>query len=709
MIDKLVKAVCPNFPNDRTVRETGDRVAWYMIGGNPPVLYVPYFNYMKTNTLELDRFAEAVNAFAKADIDSKEYDWNNLHLYAFSGDSCAEKMIELLELIKGKEVAVDIETRRIAYEDNKLLSIGFAIDDCTCWAFYNIPIEGTNCAKHDSGATYNALCALLSDPTVTYIWHNGKFDVNRLKYLCNIDARVDEDTMLKHYACINEKRGTHGLKDLGQLYLQAPAWDDELDKIKREWCRIHKKKLADFMYDDIPTEILIPYMQRDCIATYRLHKKFTALAREGSDFTYRMLIKASKVYGQMELNGVQVDMNYLEDFEFDLDIAITQAQEHLDKVAEKLWNPLEYVSDTGAKSFPIKFNMKSPAQLKWMLTKVLNCPVDSTNAATLDELALQCENGMIQNPEAKEFIEAIGSVRKNNKYMDTYVQGIRNVLCRDFRIRCSYNLHGTETGRLSCSDPNMQNIPRDKAVKNIFVSKPGYRLLQLDYSQAELRVLALLSDDEYMIKAYQEGRDFHDAVAESMFGPNFDKEQRVLAKTINFGIAYGRGPGSIAQTFNKTMAEAREIINRWYRPMPKVKQWMETQRKKPILGEPCTSLLGRERHFVVTNEKLNHIQNDYVNTPIQSLASDFTMLSLIQIHEWIEENNIDARIVITVHDSIVLEVIDDDEVVDKVAQKCLDIMSATPSKYIEDCKVPFKADAEIGYAWGALEEWVTKH
>lgn len=452
-IDQLVKAVCPTFPTDRKVKETGDRVVWYMIGGEPPVLYVPHFNYMKVSPMELDRFAEAVNAFAVADMSSREYDWENLNLYAFSGNGCADKMKELLEIIKGKEVAVDIETRRIEYEDNKLLSIGFAIDESTCWAFYNIPIAGTNCTLPKDGATFSALCELLDDPTVTYIWHNGKFDVNRLKYLCNINARVDEDTMLKHYACINEKRGTHGLKDLGQLYLQAPAWDDELDKMKREWCRIHKKKLADFMYDDIPTEVLIPYMQRDCIATYRLHKKFATLAREGSDFTYRMLIKASKVYGQMELNGVKVSRDYLDDFEFDLDIAISEAQTCLDKVAEKIWNPMEYVSDTGAKSFPTKFNMKSPAQLKWMLTKVLNCPIDSTNAATMDELLLQCESGAIKNPEAKEFIEAVGYVRKYNKYMDTYVQGIRNVLCSDFRIRCSYNLHGTETGRLSCSDP----------------------------------------------------------------------------------------------------------------------------------------------------------------------------------------------------------------------------------------------------------------
>lgn len=156
------------------------------------------------------------------------------------------------------------------------------------------------------------------------------------------------------------------------------------------------------------------------------------------------------------------------------------------------------------------------------------------------------------------------------------------------------------------------------------------------------------------------------------------------------------------------MGEARAIIDKWYKPMPNVKKWMEVQRKKPILGEPCVTRFGRERHFVVTNDKLNHIQNDYVNTPIQSLASDFTMLSLIQIHNWIQKENIDAKIVITVHDSIVLEVIDDQEIIDKVAKKCKRIMADTPFKYVPECTVPFKADAEVGYSWGALEEWVAE-
>ena len=167
-----------------------------------------------------------------------------------------------------------------------------------------------------------------------------------------------------------------------------------------------------------------------------------------------------------------------------------------------------------------------------MLTTVLGYPVPSTDAQTIEELTDEVEAGVITDPRARDFLSAIASVRKNSKYMDTYVQGLRDVVCKDMRIRGTFNLHGTETGRLSSSDPNMQNIPRDKRIKNLLVATPGYKLVQLDYSQAELRVLAMLSRDPWLINVYREGKDLHDAVATDMFGPDFTKEQRVMAKTM---------------------------------------------------------------------------------------------------------------------------------------------------------------------------------
>lgn len=708
----VIKAIAPNMPSDRTVRETRDVVSWYKVIWSTKTLMVPPLVFLKSHTNELERFSESVQAFAVMSFDDPVYKWGEDYLNLT--EACGTDIIEALEKLpslakqSNGKIACDIETRRVEWEDNMLLSIGFAYDAFSCLAIHNIPIIG---AKNDSGehnqAVWNALQKLFAREDITFIWHNGKFDCGRLKYLCNIDARVDEDTMLQHFCCINEKQGTHGLKELGQLYLQAPAWDDELDELKRSWCRQNKVPLKEFMYDSIPTGTLIPYMQRDCIATYRLNDKFYELARQDSQFIYRQLCRASNVYCQVELNGQMIDVDYLEELEAKLDKMVAQAQKRLDVVIGKYWNPELYAAATGAKIKPgMQFSPKSPKQLKWMLGEVMGHPVPSTNAITLQLLMDEIDSlGDNASSDAREFMESILEVRKYNKYLETYVLGIRDVLCTDNRVRGTFNLHGTETGRLSSSNPNVQNIPRNKMIKNLIVAAPGSCLLQLDYSQAELRVLAMLSGDPALIDIYVQGKDLHDAVCDMMFGEGShkDKELRVLAKTINFGIAYGRGAGSIAQKFHMSMREAQGIIDKWFAPMPKVKEFINNRRRMATKGEPCITLFGRERHFVITDEELNHIQNEYINTPIQGTASDFTLLSLMDIQDYLNEYwDGHARIISTVHDSIILEVEDKPEYIKEIAAKCIDIMANTPLKYVPDCPVPFVADAEIGYKWGEL-------
>lgn len=714
-MERIVKAIAPNMPEDRHVKQSRDVMTWYKIIFATKTLMVPPVNIIKTNMRELERFSEAVKSFETMSFGSPIYKWGDkdLVLTEATGDAIMEALLELPDKARqyGGLMAVDIETRRVEWEDNMLLSIGFAYGPNHCLAVHNIPLIG---AKHDDtchwdhdGDLLRVFNTVLGQKDIQYIWHNGKFDVGRLKYLVGMDARVDHDTMLQHFVCINEKQGTHGLKELGQIYLQAPAWDDELDKIKREWCRQRKVPLKEFMYDYIPTETLIPYMQRDCIATYRLHHVFNKLARPGSEFIYKQLCRASTAYGAIELAGQKIDVEYLEELEADLDKLVVKSQKRLDAVSGKYWDPMLYAAATGAKVKPgMEFSPKSPKQLKWMLGEVMGHPVPATDATTMQTLMDELDAmGAEADPDAKEFMESILDVRKYSKYLETYVLGIRDVLCRDERVRCTFNLHGTETGRLSSSNPNMQNIPRNKMIKNLIVASPGTCLLQLDYSQAELRVLAMLSGDPALIEIYVSGRDLHDAVADMMFGPNGhkDKELRNLAKTINFGIAYGRGAGSIATKFKKSMREAQDIIDKWFKPMPKVKEFINNRRRMAIRGEPCVTIFGRERHFVIIDAEMNHIQNEYINTPIQGTASDFTMLSLLNIYDYLEANWKDrARLVSTVHDSIILEVEDKPELLKEIGNACVDIMAKTPLEYVPDCPVPFVADAEIGYKWGEM-------
>lgn len=692
MLNSLVKSISPNFPSDRAVKSSHDESLWFTVPAGTKTLYVPPIKLLRTSMTHLNKFIESVSAFEHRNFSNEFlYSWDNLNTKTFRGDECLKGIREL----KGcKIVACDIETKDTTWEGNALLAIGIAVSEDTSYAFHDIPEK-----------LYPAFDTFFSQDDVEFIWQNGKFDCGRLKYLCNINAHVSQDVMLMHYVGINETKGTHGLKDMGSIYLGAPKWEDELQKYKRTYCREHKIKISDFTYDMFPPEVLIPYLHYDCVATFRLYQVFKKLMRPDANFIYGKLIEASNAYMEVELNGMRIDTEYLEDLEYSMETQLDKATRALAEVASRVWDPVKYSKDTGAKSAKpdSKFNVKSPKQLKWMLETLVGYPLPSTDAATIEGLLNDVQKGIITDKNAVEFLNVIGDVRKLSKYMDTYIQGFRESLCKDMRIRGTFNLHGTETGRLSSSNPNMQNIPRDKTIKNLIACAPGYRLVQLDYSQAELRVLALLSGDPWLTAVYQDDKDLHDAVALDMFGEGFDKEQRVMAKTINFGIAYGRGPGSIAQTFGKTVAEARGIINKWYRPMPKVKEYIENRRRMATAGEKCSTIFGRERHFIVMNDNINHIQNDYINTPIQSVASDLTMFSLISIDNYRKESKLDFKIVASVHDSIVLEVKDDPEVLRKVAQKCKEIMQDTPAQFIENLQVPFKADAESGYAYGSLE------
>lgn len=332
-----------------------------------------------------------------------------------------------------------------------------------------------------------------------------------------------------------------------------------------------------------------------------------------------------------------------------------------------------------------------------MLETATGTKLVSTDKDALEELA-------IKFPKL-EVLQALGKLRKHNKYLDTYVISMRESICKDGRIRCSFNLQGTETGRLSSSGPNMHNIPRNKRIKNMFVASEGYKFVQLDYSQAELRVLAYLSGDEFLTQVYLDDEDLHNAVALKMFGPGFTKEQRVWAKTINFGIAYGRGPGSLCQVFGIDMSAAKKLISDWYKPMPGVKAWIDKTRNEPLKGIVTPTIFGRERNYIITNENRNSISNQAANFPIQSIASDMTVMSLCDIQDIIVERGWQGkvRIVNTVHDSIVIEVLDDHHLLLEVMQIGKDIMSKQADK-LPGCRVPFKADAEIGDSWGALED-----
>ena len=679
----IVEAICPNLPPEKKVHVTMNMERWFKVVND--ALNIPPENVLRGNFILLDKLIEVLHAFESGQPQQGYWDDSKVE-----GDVCdeIEDCLEAISMLGTyKVLSVDIESRNTGFDDNKVLLLGFAYAPYKSIAIANF-----------SNEVRQALQRLFNREDICFIWQNGKFDVVRLKFLLNLHARVDEDTMLQHYVGIHERKGTHGLKDLGSLYLQAPAWDDELQNYKKRFCFQNKIKLTDFQYDMIPREILLPYLYRDCCATYQLKFLFDKLMRPGSKWIYRQLIRASNVFAEIEYKGCLLDQNYIYELQDHLDTLIVEAERKVRDTAARLWDPVEYAIETGAKTCPKIFSHTSPKQLKWMLEKVTGKKLNTTNKDMLDALADEFPD--------EPFIGAITELRKYNKYMDTYVMGIQKVVCKDGRVRCTFNLHGTETGRLSCSEPNMQNIPRSKMIKNIFRAADGYKYVQLDYSQAELRVLAYMSQDEYLRETYREDKDLHDAMALKIFGPEFTKEQRVAAKTINFGIPYGRQAPSIAAKMHMSVPEAQKTVRDWYAAAPGAKKYVDEMRRVPYKqGEPFTTVFGRQRHYIITNDNRNHVENEAINFPISSIASDLTMLSVIEIHDKLIEAGLDAQIVNTVHDSIIIECVDDPEALREVVKIGTETMADMPKRYLVNpvLDFPFKADAEIGTSWGELE------
>ena len=239
------------------------------------------------------------------------------------------------------------------------------------------------------------------------------------------------------------------------------------------------------------------------------------------------------------------------------------------------------------------------------------------------------------------------------------------------------------------------------------MARPGYIFLQFDYSQAELRTLAHISQDETLCQCYIDGRDLHSEMAQKIFGNAFDphdKDQRMAAKIVNFGIPYGRTPKGVAKQLNISVSEAKRYLEKWFEGAPRVKDYIALCHQMATV-EPQDiyyTVFGRARHYFITNDSLYHVKNQSVNFPISSTANDLTIHSLIEIGRYLQREKLDAYIINTVHDSILLEVRPEDA--QKISEYGQRTMSEIPKKYLPGLKVPFTADVEIGETYGALSE-----
>ena len=642
-----------------------------VVGGK---LQLPHPGWLQYHLRYLDNVIEAINAFRAGALKGIDYDISQIDVTIITD---ALEGMKVLRNIRSKfhEFSIDIETSNTLPDalKNKFLCIGVGCDDTYSVVFTK------ECFTHKA---FRVLFQnFLNDKSKSFILQNGIFDKTRYKILENIDIRIDEDTMLMHYCGVNEHKGTHGLKEMAQLYLGFPEWEKPLDDWKKAYCKKNKIKLKEFQYSYFPQDMLAYYCGIDVSATIQLKRLFSKIMRPSSINIYRKLVEASKYYSNMIVRGMMLNLDYWGE----LCNQLEDEKEELEKELDELM--------PGVK-------ITSPKQLlAWLQEEFPNDYVEKTDKYTMEDL-------IMAHPD-NEALQKILEYRKNVKILKTYVYGLYDRKDSDDIVHCEFKLHGTETGRLSCANPNMQNIPRDSSIKKLFIARPGYTLIQLDYSQAELRVLAYISGDDHLIDCYINGRDLHTEMQKKLFKDKYDehnKDQRTIAKTINFGIPYGRTAIGISQKLKMSVAEAKKYLSDWLDAAPKVKVYMAKHKEMAIKDpqEIYYTVFGRARHYFVTSTNKNHVMNQAINFPISSTANDLTIYSLCEIGKYIEEQKLDAYLVNTVHDSIVIEV--RPEQAKQLALKCQEIMSTMPQKLLPNVTLPFKADAEIGDCYGDLAE-----
>lgn len=642
-----------------------------VVGGK---LQLPHPGWLQYHLRYLDNIIEVINAFRSGQYKGIEYDINLIEVNII--DDALQGINSLRKIRQAyKEFSIDIETSNTLPDKikNKFLCIGVAYDDNKSLVFTNKCFENK---------TFRIIFQnFLNDKTKTFILQNGIFDKTRFEILEGFKVRIDEDTMLMHYCGINEHKGTHGLKEMAQLYLGFPEWEKPLDDWKRAYCRAHKVKLKDFQYSYFPMDMLAYYCGIDVCATIQLKRLFINIMRKSAFNIYHKLVEASKYYSNMITRGMLLNIDYWNTIRDELENDKLKLEDDLDKLMP------------GVK-------ITSPKQLlTWLQDEFPNDYIEGTDKYTMEDL-------VIKYPD-NEALQKILEYRKNVKILKTYVYGLYDRRDSNDVIHCEFKLHGTETGRLSSANPNMQNIPRDSSIKKLFIARPGYTLIQLDYSQAELRVLAYISGDEHLIDCYVHGRDLHTEMQKKLFKDAYDehnKDQRTIAKTINFGIPYGRTAGGMASKLKIPMYEAKQYLADWFAAAPKVKEYINKCHQMATADpqEVYYTVFGRARHYFITSGTQHHAENQSVNFPISSTANDLTIYSLCEIGKYIEEQKLDAYLVNTVHDSIVIEV--KPEQAKQLALKCQEIMSTVPKKYLPGLTLPFRADAEIGDCYGDLKE-----
>ena len=569
-------------------------------------------------------------------------------------------------------VAFDTETTGLDTKSARMVGFSFCMDEERA---YYVPVEHSYLGVGEQVSVEDAKSALGQLLKHKIVGQNLKFDLSLLYHGYGFKEIIPyADTMLM--AWLSNPGTKVGLDSLAKRFFKYEMKPfKEMVKKGENFSTVDIGEATFYAAEDAWMTRLLYFSLKKAMELGSL----SHLLHEAKNVEYPFI----NVLIRMEREGIKVDQDKLH-----------LLQEKLSEALQSLTEEIYVLTES-------EFNIKSTQQLGVILFQKLGLKGGkktktgySTNEAVLQSLK-----------EEHPVIEKILTYRENQKLLSTYVDPLLKLAKKDpqSRIYTSFLQTGTATGRLSSKDPNLQNIPvrstLGRSVREAFVAKEGYRLVSIDYSQIELRLLAHFSEDRALMEAFEKGEDIHMATALRLFGEGEAKQKRNFAKSINFGLLYGMGSRKLSDELGITTSEAKEIIQNYFASFPTVKNFLESIQEKVKEQGYVETILGRRRIF--DYESANGMQKaafmrESVNTVFQGSAADLIKLSMLDIDMLIREECLDASMLLQIHDELIFEIREDE--VEAVSRRFMHIM-----EHILELKVPLECSVSIGDSWGELK------
>ena len=629
---------------------------------------------------------------SKSELENSENKIPKIKVTVVNDFELLDKLIQRLE--KTNEiVSLDTETNSLNPIDAELVGIGLCLGEETDDLFY-IPL-GHQTKKETPNQlsiedVFSKLRTWIEDPKKEKALQNSKFD-RQIFFNHGLDLKgVTFDTLLADYLLNNQEK--HGLSEISfRLFgFKPPSFKETVGKNK------------DFSFVDIDEASI--YCGYDVFLTFKIVKifkeRFSTEKNELIKLFEEIELPLEPVLSQMEMNGITIDIPYL------------------DKLSKELKSTLEDIESKVYELAEETFNLSSPKQLGEILFEKLNLDKKksrktktgwSTDAVVLERLV-----------DEHEIIQHLIKHRTLSKLLSTYIDALPNLINeKTGRVHTNFNQAATATGRLSSSNPNLQNIPVrtefSRRIRKAFLPEKGWKLLSADYSQIELRILAHLANEEILINAFQQNDDIHSLTARLIFEKEkISPDERRVGKTINFGIIYGMGPRKLARSTGVSTEEAKDFLIKYKKRYSKVFTFLELQQRLSLSKGYVETIFGRKREFKFDKNGLGRLlgKDPYeidlqsarkagmealsllaaANAPIQGSSADIIKVAMVQLNRKFIEMNVPAKMLLQVHDELLFE----------AEPNSLEETTKLIKETMEGCvklSVPLLVDIGIGDNW----------